>query len=90
MLENGIVVFLGLAVVYGRLGTRGRLFINSNPLAMDIAVFIVLNVIHWGTFSGTMVAACGSLFCSVFISLTRRLHGYVEAGKYVRGWKELQ
>lgn len=86
MLEMGFVVALGLAVMYARLSVRRRLWINSHPLACDVIVFIGLNMLHWGTFTGVMVAAVGALFCSMFISLTRKLHGYFENGVYVRGW----
>lgn len=89
MLEMGFVVALGLAVMYAKLGMRYRLWINSNPVTMDLIVFIVLNWIHWGTFSGVMVAAVGALFCSIFISVTRKVFGYIEQGAYVAGWVDL-
>jgi hypothetical protein len=89
MIEMGFVVALGLAVMYAKLGLRGRLWINSNPLVMDLIVFVGLNWLHWGTFSGIMVAAVGALFCSMFISLTRKWFGHIENGQYVRGWVDL-
>lgn len=90
MLEMGIVVALGLIVVYVRLGWRKRIWINSNPLLMDVAVFAFLNILHWGTFSGVMVAAVGALFCSITISLARKWVGYVESGRYVPGWMNVE
>ena len=89
MIEMGFVVALGLAVMYAKLGLRHRLWINSHPLACDLIVFVGLNALHWGTFAGVMVAAVGALFCSVFISLTRKWHGYMADGAYVRGWVDL-
>ena len=65
------------------------MWINSHPLFCDIAVFIGLYVLHSGTFSGGMVAAVGALFCSLFISLTRKWFGYIQAGVYHRGWVDL-
>lgn len=85
----GIVVALGLLVVYSRLSARGKVWINSHALFMDVAVFVLLNWLHWGSFAGTMVAATGALFCSMAIGVTRRWHGYMEAGRYVRGWIDL-
>lgn len=90
MLEMGLVVALGLAVMYAKLGWRGRLWINSHPLLMDVFVFAFLNAVHWGTFSGVMVAAVGALFCSLTISLMRKWVGYVERGQYVAGWIDLR
>lgn len=87
MLEMGIVVGIGLLVVYARLSMAKRIWINSHPLLMDIAVFVLLNILHWGSFAGTMVAATGALFCSIAISVTRRLHGYIDkSGTFVPGW----
>lgn len=90
MLEMGLVVALGLVVMYVRLGWRKRIWINSNPLLMDILIFVILNVLHWGTFSGLMVAAVGALFCSITISIARKWIGYVESGRYVPGWMNVE
>lgn len=90
MIEMGIIVALGLIVVYTRLGVQGKLWINSHPLLIDIAVFVLLNWLHWGSFAGTMVAASGALFCSIAIGITRKWHGFIEAGRYKRGWVDLK
>lgn len=89
MLEMGLVVGIGIAFLYFRLSARRRVWVNSNPMLIDLAVFVVLNVLHWGTFSGTMVAAVGALFCSMVLTLTRKWHGYIENGRYIRGWVDL-
>jgi len=57
----------------------------SHPLAIDILVFTVLTVIHWGTFSGVMAATVGALMCSVLLTAGRKSFGYMENGKYVPG-----
>lgn len=56
MLEMGLIVGLGLLVMFAKLGWQGRMRLLSNPLAADIAIFLLLTVLHWGTFSGVMVA----------------------------------
>ena len=89
MIEMGFVVFIGLAIMYSRLGLRARLWINSHPLTMDVMTLVILSAIHWGTFSGLMVAAVGALFCSLFVTLMRKWFGFIEAGQYVRGWIDL-
>lgn len=85
MLEMGIVVGIGLIVMLAKLSWRGKMIVLSNPLAADIAVFIALTLVHWGTFSGVMVAAIGALFCSITLSVGRWLVGYVERGSYHPG-----
>jgi hypothetical protein len=90
MIEMGLVVALGLIILYARCGWKTRLWINSHPLFMDVAVFAFLNLLHWGTFSGLMVAAVGALFCSLTISAARKWIGYIENGKYVPGFVDLR
>lgn len=88
MIEMGIVVALGLLVMLAKLPWRIKLWMTSHPVAMDIAVFVFLAMIHWGTFSGVMVATIGAFFCSLVLSLARRLIGYVDVKSrlYVRGF----
>lgn len=85
MLEMGIVVSLGLLVVLAKLPWRHKMWCISNPLTMDIGIFIVLTMIHWGTFSGVMVATVGALFTSIVLSGARKLYGHIEGGKYFPG-----
>lgn len=85
MLEMGIVVGLGLLVTLVKLNWKWRMKILSNPLAMDIVVFVLLCFLHWGTYSGVMVATVGALFCSIVLSIARKCVGYIEEGRYVPG-----
>lgn len=85
MIEMGIVVGLGLLVMFIKMGWRWRMRLLSNPLAVDIVVFIGLTTLHWGTFSGVMVAAVGALFCSLVLSLGRWVFGHVTGGVYTPG-----
>lgn len=90
MLEMGIVVGLGLLVSLAKMNWKWRMRVLSNPLAMDIGVFAFLTMMHWGTFSGVMVATVGALFCSIVLSIARRAVGYIENGKYVRGFWDIE
>lgn len=85
MIEMGIVVAIGLMVTFWKLSWKARLFMLSHPLGMDIGVFILLNWLHWGTYSGVMVAAVGALTCSLMLSLGRWAFGHIRAGKHVPG-----
>lgn len=85
MLEMGIVVGLGLLVMFAKMSWRNRMRLLSNPLTVDVFIFVVLTAIHWGTFSGLMVAAVGALFCSLVLSAGRWLFGYVEGEHYMPG-----
>lgn len=85
MIEMGLVVAVGLLAVFFKLSWRSRLRMLSHPLAMDIAVFMFLTWIHWGTYSGVMVATVGALTCSIVLGALRWAFGYMSAGKHVCG-----
>lgn len=85
MLEMGIVVALGLIVTFMKLGWKARLWMLSHPVLMDLLCFIGLCAIHWGTFSGVMVATVGALFCSLFLSAGRWAFGHIEGKRYFPG-----
>lgn len=85
MLEAGFAVGLGLLVTFAKAGWKWRMRMLSNPLTMDLLVFVFLLLIHWGTFSGVMAATVGALMVSLVLSAGRWYFGHVEAGKYVPG-----
>lgn len=85
MFEAGVFVALGLIVTFCKVSWRWRLRMLSHPVTMDISVFALLLMIHWGTFSGVMAATIGALICSLTLSLGRRLFGYIERGKLIPG-----
>ena len=85
IIESGVIVALGLIFAFWKCSWGTRMKMLSYPLTMDIAIFIVLNVLHSGTFSGVMVAAVGSLVCSAMISIGRKVYGYVDKRIYYPG-----
>jgi hypothetical protein len=88
MIEMGLVVAFGLLVVFWKLSWKARLRMLSHPVAMDIAVFTLLCFLHWGTFSGVMVATVGALACSCVLAALRWAYGHMERGVYVPGrWR---
>lgn len=85
MIEMGLVVAIGLLVTMAKMPWRWRMHMLSNPIFMDVVISILLYALHWGTFSGVMIAAIGTLVCSLTISAGRKAFGYVENGVYVPG-----
>lgn len=85
MIEMGLVVAVGLLVTFCKLSWRGRLRMLSYPLAMDLFVFFGLTWLHWGTYTGVMVATVGALTCSLALGAGRWAFGYIEKGKHVAG-----
>lgn len=86
MIEMGIIVGIGLLVTLVKMSWRWRMRMLSFPLLIDTIVFAFLIALHWGTFSGVMVATIGALTCSLVLSGARKLYGYIENRSYVRGY----
>ena len=89
MIEMGVIVGIGLLVSLVKMNWQWRMTMLSYPLAIDLVIFIALCLIHWGTFSGVMVATIGALTCSVVLSTARKLYGHIEKGVYVPGYFDI-
>lgn len=85
MIEMGLVVALGLLVVLAKLPWRWKMRIISNPIIVDMSIFAMLTILHWGTFSGVMVATIGALACSLVLSAARKLYGHIANNTYYPG-----
>ncbi|MDQ5980958.1 MAG: hypothetical protein QG602_3936 [Verrucomicrobiota bacterium] len=85
MIEMGLIVGLGLLVTLAKLPWRGKMWVISHPLLMDAIVFVFLIAVHWGTFSGVMVATIGALFCSITLGVAKWLVGHVRGNTYYPG-----
>ena len=85
MFEAGIIVGIALLTTLAKMSWSWKLRVLSHPLMMDTFIFIGLILIHWGTFSGVMVATIGAFVCSIILSAGRWLFGYMEKGQYIPG-----
>lgn len=86
MIEMGVIVGIGLLVTLVKCNWSVRMWILSHPVFMDALIFIALCLLHWGTFSGVMVATIGALTCSLVISGATKIYGSVQNGVYVPGY----
>ena len=86
MIEMGVIVGMGLLVSLVKMNWKWRMHMLSHPLFVDFLVMIMLLILHWGTFSGVMVATVGAMTCSLTLSGARWLYGHVEDGTYVPGY----
>ena len=85
MLMTGFTVFLGMALLLAKLPRRTALRILKHDLLLDIAVTLLVLLVHWGTFSGVMAATVAGLLTSVATSSLKGLVGYIDRGRYVPG-----
>ena len=56
MFTTGLMIFLGIGLLLAKLPRRTALKVLKHDLALDIAVTVLVLLIHWGTFSGVMAA----------------------------------
>lgn len=85
IIESGVIIFLGLLLIFIKLPRRWALLLLGQPLALDVAVSAAAYTLHWGTFSGVMAAAVAGLMCSGFTALGRWAIGYIKDGQIVPG-----
>lgn len=85
MFTTGLAIFLGLVFIFIKLPRRTMLRWLRYDAALDVAVTLLVLVIHWGTFSGVMAATFAGLFTSVGTSLAKRLFGYIKGDHYFPG-----
>lgn len=85
IIESGIIIFVGLLLLFIKLPLKWSLVLLNYSLALDLAVSLVAYMLHWGTFTGVMAAAVAGLMCSGFTMVGRWLVGYIQAGKYIPG-----
>lgn len=71
MFEAGIVVGIALLATLAKMNWRWKLRVLSHSLMIDVFIFVGLLIIHWGTFSGVMVATIGAFVCSIILSVGR-------------------
>jgi hypothetical protein len=89
MIEMGLVVGIALLVSLAKMSWHWKLRILSRPFLVDLIVFTILVLLHWGTFSGVMVATIGALFASLVLSGARKTIGYYKAGEFVPGFIDI-
>jgi hypothetical protein len=82
----GAVVFGGLAFLFIKLPAKISLRLLAFPVAVDLFVTILTLVIHFGTVTGLMSAAVAGLMCSLFTTIARKTHGYIERNTYYPGY----
>lgn len=76
IIESGVIIFVGLLLLFAKLPHHWRMRLLGMPLMMDLTVSAAGYILHWGTFSGVMAAAVAGLMCSGFTMLGRSLYGY--------------
>ena len=82
MFTTGLAIFLGLVFIFIKLPRRTMLRWLRYDILMDLAVTLIVLVVHFGTFSGIMAATFAGLLTSVGTSLAKRVFGYIQGDQY--------
>jgi hypothetical protein len=85
IIESGVIIFVGLLLLFIKLPRLLALRLLGQPLALDLVVSIAAYILHWGTFSGVMAAAVAGLMCSGFTAVGRWAIGYSKGGRVIPG-----
>ena len=85
MLTTGFTIFLGVGLLLAKLPRRTALRVLRHDLMLDLAVTVLVLLIHWGTFSGVMAATVAGLMTSLATSGLKSLVGYVDGDTYYPG-----
>ena len=85
IIESGVIIFVGLLLLFIKLPRLMALRLLGYPLALDVAVSVIAYALHWGTFSGVMAAAVAGLMCSGFTAVGRWAIGYRKSGRTYPG-----
>jgi len=85
MIASGFTVFLGVCLILAKLPRHTMLRVLKYDLMLDVAVTLLVLMIHWGTFSGVMAATVAGLLTSIATSAAKRGIGYADAENYYPG-----
>ena len=85
MIGTGFTIFLGVGLILAKLPRRTMLRVLNYDLMLDIAVTLLVLLIHWGTFSGVMAATVAGLLTSLATSAAKRWFGYIDGDFYHPG-----
>jgi len=85
LIEMGLVVGIALLFTMSKMNWRWKMRVLSNPLLVDLMVLAALLILHWGSYSGVMIATFGAMACSVILAAGRKAYGHIENGVYVPG-----
>ena len=85
MFTTGAAIFLGLVFIFIKLPRRTMLRWLRYDILLDLAITLIVLVVHFGTFSGVMAATFAGLLTSVGTSLAKRIFGYIQGDQYFPG-----
>jgi hypothetical protein len=80
MLSWGLIVFVGLVLVFWDLNPVTKAKLMGRPLILHVIVIGSGLAIHGGSAEGAMAAISSGLFSALYVRYQRRIKGYLKAG----------
>jgi hypothetical protein len=84
-IESGIIIMLGMMMIFCKLSWKTKLYLLGHPIAVDLAASAAAYIMHGGSLTGGLAAAVAGLMTSAMTSGGRYLFGYIEKHKYFPG-----
>lgn len=85
LIGMGVLGAIGMFIVLMRLPRMLMLRLLGMPGFLDVAFTALMFWMHWGTFSGVMVATFAGMCGSAAISTARKCIGYTDGDGYHKG-----
>lgn len=89
MFTTGFAIFLGLVFIFIKLPRRLMLRWLHYDVVLDVAVSILVLLIHWGSFEGVIAATFAGLLTSVGTTAAKRIFGHIQGDHYYLGFIRL-
>ncbi len=85
MFTWGIVVFIGLVLVFWDLNPVTKAKLMGNPLIIHVIVIGSGLWIHGGSAAGAMAAITSGVFSAMYVRYQRKINGYIKGGAWHPG-----
>jgi len=81
----GVVVFVGLLVIFWDVNPVTKARLMGNPFLIHFIVIGSGLAIHGGSADGAMAAIVSGVFSGLYVRIQRRLNGYIKRGVWHPG-----
>lgn len=85
MLGWGLIVFIGLFLVFADLSPAKRAWLMGHPMLIHAVVIGSGLLIHGGSAQGAMAAVTSGIFSALYVRIQRRLYGYITGSVWYPG-----
>ena len=85
MFSWGLVVFIGLLVIFWDVSPVAKAKLMGSPMIIHIIVIGSGLAIHGGSADGAMAAIVSGVFSGLYVRMQRRLNGYIKRGVWHPG-----